>query len=265
MLPYRSHSRLLLIVACEALVIVPSLALAGQPLETETARLPLQGQGNIQIVAEYQTSSAGQEFAIPLAFEYGITNRIELAIEPVPYTSIRPKEGRSASGLGDTEATLTYLLTHETGNMPAIAIAGEVKFPTARDPLIGTKATDYRGVVILSKRFGDFDAHANFGYTFVGSPPGASLGNIFDYAVAVEYFASKRTQLVAEVIGNTSSGSGEGSPSTGGTIIPEAAGGEVVGLIGVRHEFNDSVAVSLGVTYDNNHAILFRPGLTIAF
>src|ERR1700687_466571 len=41
--------------------VVCTPALAGQPLETETARLPEQGHGNVQLPVEFQTSKAGQE------------------------------------------------------------------------------------------------------------------------------------------------------------------------------------------------------------
>ena len=241
--------------------VVCTPALAGQPLETETARLPEQGHGNVQLPVEFQTSKAGQEFAVPLALEYGIFNRLELAIEPVLYTSIRPKNGPSASGFGDTEVTLTYLFSAESMAIPALAIAGEVKFPTTKNTIIGTGKTDYRVVLIASKRFGNFDLHGNLGYTFVGKPSGSGLGNIIDYAVALEYEVNPRLTLMTEILGNTSSGGSDNPLSTN----QEAAANEVIGLVGFEYRPNASLGFSFGVTYDNNNAILFRPGVTFRF
>ncbi len=60
-------------------------------LETETAR-PL-GRGVFEVSGnfEYQTSSEGREAAVPFAAEYGLTDRLELLVEPVAWTAIRPK------------------------------------------------------------------------------------------------------------------------------------------------------------------------------
>lgn len=244
-----------------AATLATSPAFAGQPLETETARLPARGHGNAQLVFEYQTSRDGHEVAVPLVFEYGITDRLEIAVEPVAFASIRPKIGRRGSGIGDTEVTLTYLLSKESGGSPALAIAGEIKIPTTKNTVIGTGKTDYRVFGIVSKKFGRWDVHANLGYTFVGSPVGGNLDNIIDYALAAEYEVSPKFSLVSEVIGNTSSGGNEG-----GVGVPqEAAGSSIIGLIGGVYRPSDAMELSLGTTYDNAHAFLVRTGVTFKF
>jgi hypothetical protein len=254
------YKRILAWVAAGALLWTAAPAFAGQPLETETARLPLQGHGDAQFVFEYQTSSEGKESAFPLAFEYGITDRLELAVEPVVYTSIRQRGGPRAGGFGDTEATLTYLIVSETTSMPALAIAGEVKVPTTKDPIIGTGGTDFRVIGIASKRFGRVDVHANLGYTFVGGYRGSHLGNVFDYALAAEYILTNRVTLMSEVLGTLSSGK-EDLPGS----AQEAASNSVTGLLGAEYRLTPGLGIELGVTYDNNHAWLFRPAVTIRF
>ncbi|MGH7513501.1 MAG: hypothetical protein ACREOQ_11320, partial [Gemmatimonadales bacterium] len=94
-----------------AVALVSVLALTGagtlsaQMLETETAR-PL-GHGVLEVSGnfEYQTSSEGHEAAVPFAAEYGLTDRLELLVEPVAWTAIRPNAGARATGVGDLEAT----------------------------------------------------------------------------------------------------------------------------------------------------------------
>ena len=106
---------------------------------------------------------------MPFAAEYGLTDRLELLVEPVAWTAIRPKIGARATGVGDLEATATWLARAETPRLPAFALAGEVKFPTAHNNLIGTGKTDIAGYLIASKRWSRLDAHANVSYTVVGA------------------------------------------------------------------------------------------------
>src|SRR5205085_1316719 len=89
-------------------LMVPAVCPA-QILETETAR-PV-GKGTLELGTnfEYQISSEGSELALPMGVEYGFSDRLELLLEPVAYTAIRPKAGLHAAGVGDIELTSTYL------------------------------------------------------------------------------------------------------------------------------------------------------------
>ena len=252
------------------MVVTPSL-FAGQPLETETARLLGAKVLEMQSVFEFQTAKDGNEFALPLAFEYGITDRLQILVEPVLFSSIRPDGGDSTTGIGDTEATVMYKIADESTFMPALAIATEVTFATASNNRIGSGKTDYTPFIIASKRMDRWDLHANFGYSIIGEPNGVSAENTFNYAVAAEYYASKKWRFVAEVIGNTSVlGSAEDGENartlsadpTESVLAPELGGSETTGMLGVRYVWTPALALSIGVTYDNQHAFLFRPGVT---
>jgi len=240
---------------------------ASQPLETETARLLPAGAAKVEVVAELQKAHEGTERAFPLVFEYGLTDRTELTVEPVLGTSIRPRSGQHASGFGDLEITLTQLLRRENGALPAFAVAVETKIPTAHNRLIGTGKADYTGYLIASKKLDRIDLHANLGYTIIGSPAGTQLKNIIDYAFAEEFHLSPRIDFVGEIIGNTSSTGEtvEGAPATNPTVPPEAAGAEISALLGVRYRATPALVFALGVSYDNNHAWLIRPGITWRF
>lgn len=237
---------------------------AAQTLETETARLPNAGWWEIGNAFEFQSSAEGTESAIPFGFEYGLGDNVELLVEPVAYTAIRPHIGRHATGIGDIEATLTYRFRQETQSVPALAAAFEVKVPTARDSLIGTRHTDYAGYLIASKRFGRFDVHANVAYTIVGKPAGASLTNIASFALAGVYQPTGQLELFGEVLGNTAA-TGGAETTSGGSPVPEAAGGELVGTLGAGRHFGSALLAYLGVSYDNNNAVLLRPGFTVRF
>lgn len=239
---------------------------AQQPLETETARPLKKGVAEIQTTFEYQISKEGKELAVPFAFEYGITDRLTILVEPVFYTSIRPKVGQRATSVGDLEITLSYLVAKETKRLPAFAIAGEVKLPTTKNQFISTGKTDFAAYIYASKRFGKFDTHANIGYTFVGKPRNFTASNTLNFAFATEYFATKRLTLLGEVLVN---GIGRKEvvvvPGVLVIISPEAAGGELVGTLGFRYKIKPNLSFSLGVSRDNSGATLFRPGFTYNF
>src|SRR5258707_7701817 len=102
------------VVVCALAPAVASAAHAQQSLETETARTLPAGRVVIGQNLEFQTSGDGTELALPFSAEVGITNRFEFLVEPVPYTTIRPAAGTRATGWGDLEVTLTYLVARET-------------------------------------------------------------------------------------------------------------------------------------------------------
>ncbi|HEV7994528.1 MAG TPA: transporter [Gemmatimonadaceae bacterium] len=233
---------------------------AQQPLETETARLPARGAVLVSPEYEFQTSSQGTEHALPFALEVGVTDRLALLVEPVFYTSIRPKTGPSASGAGDLEVTLQYLALRETASRPAVAFAAEVKVPTARNTLIGTRRTDFTPYLIASKRFRQFDLHGNVGYSFVGRPAGLVVQNTLNLALGLEDHVTPRVDLVAEVLSTTAAAGSDAGESS--LTAPEIAGAEQVGMLGMRLAVRPRLWLSLGVTYDNTNALLLRPGFT---
>jgi hypothetical protein len=216
---------------------------------------------------EYQRASDGTETAVPLVFDYGLTSRLELSVEPVVASSINPDVGPSAHGAGDVETTLKWVVLSEHQRRPVIALAGEVKIPTAHSKLIGSGETDYRLFAAVSLRRGFWDLHANIGYTIVGAPSELTAENTYDYAFAAEYHQNSKLTWVTELVGNTSAlgesadiGTGKESP-----VAPEIAGGELVALVGFRYNWRHNAAFTFGLTRDNNDAWLVRPGVSITW
>ncbi len=96
-----------------------------QELETETARLPKQGYAKFGTAFEYQTSAIGKEYAVPLVLGFGIADRLEFVLEPVLYTNINTIGTPSATGIGDFEVTLTYLLSKKAP--PSLPLHSQVR------------------------------------------------------------------------------------------------------------------------------------------
>ncbi len=209
--------------------------LFSQVLETEDSSPLIPGQVQIGTALEFQTSGQGIESAIPIGIEYGISNRITLLAEPVAYTNISPKIGTSATDIGDLEITLFYQVLKEGKVFPSISVSGEVKFPTAKNRLIGTGKTDYTPFLIATKTMGKFFTSINVSYTFLGKPKGVTAGNLFNYALGTIFNASPRNIFFAEVYGNTSAYGGDIPEPTSvnpASNTSEISGGEFVGAFG---------------------------------
>ena len=231
-----------------------------QILETETARLPSSGAWEVSGNFEHQTSGGGRENALPWAIEHGFANGWELLIEPVPYTRIEPTGAARATGPGDVEITMTHLFRPE-GRMPALAWAAEVKVPTARDPLIGTRQYDYAGYFIASKRFGRFDVHANVSYALFGTSAETARENALGFAIGTVFRPRPKYEVFAEVVSSQAPG---GSEQTTDPATPEAAG-EAATTIGAALFFRSDVLGFVSVGNDNNGARLARVGFTVSF
>lgn len=253
---------LLLFLVLTSLPVCADLA-----LETETARIRTVGQWELSTAAEFQTSPDGKENAFPMALEYGASRRLELLFEPVPSTSIHPNGGKSATGSGDTEVTMEYLLAFENRHRPAIAIAGEVKFPTARNRQIGSGKRDYRLFAVASKRNGNVDYHFNLGYNITGKPDGVETKNPIDFSFAAEWFRTPKYDLLAEItyVGSSGGTDAEGATAPLPVLTPEIAGKEIVGSIGIRRHLRNNLDLFGTFSYDNNEAKLFRTGFATKF
>ena len=234
-----------------------------QVLETEDSRPLNPGQVEVGGALEYQTSKEGAETAVPLGLELGLSKRFTFLFEPVPFTSIHPKTGRRVAGFGDLEMTLFYQVIKETRKIPSISVSAEIKLPTAKDSLIGTGKTDFTPFLIASKTTGKFFTSLNLSYTFLGKPKGVIVSNLFNYAAGTVYELSAKGILFGEVYGNTSALGGVEVPEVPGNPQKntEISGGETVASVGYGYFVNRNLLLSFSISYDNNHALLFRPGI----
>ena len=206
---------------------------------------------------EYQSDSDQTEYGYPFLVEYGPSDALKITLEP-SYVSIRDKNaGRTTRGIGDLETTLTWEFLKERRNRPVLAVEGIVKWPTAKHDEIGTGKTDYSIGGLISKEFVHADLDLEALYTFVGSPAGVHLQNIFETSLAAEWHLSSFVDLEGEVVTSVGAGRGfRGQPGTiagfGGLAESEKGARESEGTLGLAEHLTDHLKLEQGIIYKSD-------------
>ena len=89
------------VVLCCVLTLSATGRITAQTLETESARVLPAHAWEVGYAFEAQTSSEGTERAMPFAFEYGLSDRVELLIE-----QLGAVEHQAVVGAGRTDVSL---------------------------------------------------------------------------------------------------------------------------------------------------------------
>lgn len=91
-------------------------------------------------------------------------------------------------GLGDLYLNSSVRILKESKNLPAFAVEGYVKFPTASESLgIGTGKFDTQIALGLRKFINNFSLFAQFGYLFLGEIEGTEIINPYTISIGVGY------------------------------------------------------------------------------
>lgn len=232
-------------------VALTGTAYADTVLETETAELGKQGDWLVSQSIQYERAPDGHSFATVTQFEYGVTDRAEILIEPFFQEWDHPKDGDAFHGMGDLEITPSYMVVLEGDAMPAIVLAMKLKVPTAKNRDIGTGKTDFQPYVIIGKHFGEWTLNANFGVDLVGRVPGADLRDQFIWDFSVQRTLTENLSVFAEMFGNSSPAIGEK--------------GTVAGAVAMEYQLGKHCNVFLSVGYDSDKVVTLRPGFNVFF
>src|ERR1700704_1280162 len=101
---------------------IPLGSFADTAIETETAQIGRKGESNFSQAFEFEHASDGDGSGTLTQFEYGLSDRSELLIEPFFYISQSPNDGAKQSGAGDLEITPSYMVVLEHGAVPAVLL-----------------------------------------------------------------------------------------------------------------------------------------------
>ncbi|HVF30902.1 MAG TPA: transporter [Pyrinomonadaceae bacterium] len=106
-------------------------------------------------------------------------------------------------GVRDTRFGFQVLALKDNDRHPALAFAYYVKIPTASDDGLGTGHTDYRVLLLVSKKLGKFDVDLNAAYLNVGREFGEGPASGGRAAVSVSREFTNKLLMIEEVAGQS--------------------------------------------------------------
>jgi hypothetical protein len=223
-------------------------ALADTAIETETAQIGARGEMNISNAIEGEKASDGKALGTLTQFEYGITDRCEILIEPFFQQWEFPDGEPSTHGRGDLEITPSYEVVREVGGRPALLLAMKLKVPTGSKPDFSTGEYDYFPYIILGKHMGDWTMNANLGVDFITKS-----------VVDGDVIEPGHDQIVWDL-------EFEREVAHDTTMFMEAYSAEegiITGSMAVEHQFTRHFNLFLAAAYDEDGTYLVRTGFNI--
>ena len=219
--------------------------LANTAIETETAQIGKKGDIGISQSIEFEKASDGKAFGTLTQFEYGISDRAEILIEPFFHLWDIPNEGPSENGTGDLEITPSYMVVMEKGLVPALLLAMKVKVPTGDKNVGGSGQFDYYPYIILGQHFGSWIFNANFGVNCVTPEKKTVLEKTVIWDLEVERELSDKVSVFYELY------SAEESVITASTAV--------------QYQFTEHFNAFMAFAYSAEHTLIFRPGVNFEF
>jgi hypothetical protein len=132
-----------------------------------------------------------------------------------PDTTQTVQHSGHAAGLGDIVLRTKYHFLRAAGG--GLAAAVDLRLPTGdKNNLLGAGGTQGKFLLVVSDERGRFGHHANIGYTVargdvagtVAGLSAASLPDEINYTGGVEFIASPRVTVTADLVGRTLRGAG---------------------------------------------------------
>ena len=193
-LVHQTGNRFMRVVLFALLALGGTFAFADTAIETETAQLGKQGELVISNSYEYVSGNSGTSGGTLTQFEYGISDRAEILVEPFFYVWDHPDDEEKVDGPGDLEITPSYMVVLEDGWVPAVLVAAKVKVPTGSKRVGGSGKYDYYPYLIFGQHFGNWIVNANVGVNFAAREHGPGFDNQTVWDLEAErQFAGKWT------------------------------------------------------------------------
>ncbi len=197
----------------------PSLGFRAQdvrPLVTESvAVLPLDSF-QLQLGEDYyhgfQSIRTGEKGDLwqdgHIGFRWGISNKVELDVDGMPYKRYTSDSGRSDAGVGDFTVWGKFILWQGDNPGTAFGFRLGVKMPnTPSYKDFGTNQTDFYSQLLAGKSWGRFKLWGNLGLGILDNPHiRQSQDDIYQYGLAFSYDMTERWTLVGEGQGFISRG-----------------------------------------------------------
>jgi len=247
-------------IVAAALLFSPA-CFACRPLSTEDYGVQDKGTWSLESGVQFLTNrdNSGTN-TIDECLHYGIWDHVEAALE-MTYLGLNSRD-LSQSGLGDGTFYIKWnflQLSNEEGM--SLKLANKINSGDV-DKGLGSNENDVTALLVLTKKFGDYTCHFNFGYLFDDEPAGQPQDDNIIYNIAVQKPFTDKITLYAEM---TSQIPTLATETDDGNIERESA---IEGLVGMTYSISDSLVWDAGIgggfnkySSDSN----FTTGLTVNF
>jgi cobalt/nickel transport protein len=182
------------------LSLTSTMIYAARPLTTDDAWTV--ERGTFQLEFGFDASrqdNHDRELNPSLTLTYGLLDNIDLGLGS-GIIFLNPKEGEQENGFADTELKTKIRLFDEKHWIPAFAISGILKIPTASTSKgLGSGQTDFGMNAIVTKNLSKrVVLHFNLGYTLIGED---HVDNELNYSVAGQLVLTDKCAMVGEITG----------------------------------------------------------------
>jgi len=157
----------------------------------------------VDTAGEFGTEPDGKVWLFESGVQYQASNRLQLLAEGTLFEAQRPDVGERASGLGDTELTLSWLAAGARGALPSVVLGAKVKLPTATHDEIGSGKADYSALLILGRESGELELSVETEFATFGQVGDERLKEQFLYTINAEYGLNDYFSVYGELFGNS--------------------------------------------------------------
>ena len=248
-------NRALRCLSLAGLLLLPATLGVAKIVKTKSAP-----KASRELVVGSRIESESSEFVAPLLVEWSPTKRLQVSMEAA-YTRVQLDAGGWVSGLQDLEASAVYELLPERRQRTSLALELDLKLPTSSNRELGTGKADYGIGAVLTKEFVHYELEASAVYTFVGSPRGQSLPNVYELSVAGEWHATPRLDFLAELVasgGGNLGGHARNGFGLGGvqSAVAERGGTEVEATLGIAEHVTRHLKLEQGASFKSDGTLL---------
>jgi len=236
------------------MVLFSGVAFAARPLTTDDAWTVEKGTFQVETGFDFtRQDNHDKELSPSITLTYGLFDRMDIGVGSA-YLFVNPAEGEKENGFADTELKIKYRLLDDKDWLPAFAISGVLKIPTASESKgLGSGKTDFGINTIFTKNLSKrWVLHLNLGYTFIGEH---GERNEFSYSLAGQFVLSDKWSLGGEIGGvNNFNGHKSDDPFSG--------------LLGIQYMLSEILILDAGVEIGMNKAapdFRLTIGLTFLF
>lgn len=239
--------------ACLLLALLPGLAWAGRPLDTEDTGTLEPGQIEIAASTDF-VKAAGQRTGTGLlSATVGLMPGLDARLDLSAFVTARDGES-PAGGFAEVALALKYRLLDETERLPALLIAvALVGRPKATQEQLegveaGANGVELEARLAISKAVGAVTLTGNGGYAFVTD---RTTVHAMLLGLSAEYRATAALALVAEVFSViTFDGEGPSAVVRAGAVYALGESVRLDGAVGAGLTANSpDLTATLGVTF----------------